>query len=91
MWHVYILQCNDGSFYAGVSTNVKNRLKRHNNGKASRYTRSRRPVELLYTEKFDTKSEALRREIEIKDFSLENKRRLIKFGLGQRFPSAQNI
>jgi len=91
MWHVYILQCNDGSFYAGASTNVKNRLKRHNNGKASRYTRARRPVGLLYTEKFDTKSEALRREIEIKDFSLENKRRLIKFGLGQRFPSAQNI
>jgi predicted GIY-YIG superfamily endonuclease len=45
-------------------------------------------MELLYKEQFTTKSEALRREIEIKDFSIANKRRLIKYGLGQRFPSA---
>jgi len=87
MWHVYILKCNDASLYTGVAIDIKKRLQRHNRGVASKYTRSRRPVELLYAEKFDNKSEALRREIEIKSFSAKNKQRLLKFGLGQRFPS----
>ena len=91
MWCVYILQCNDGSLYTGITSDIKNRLERHNSGRASKYTRSRRPVKLLYKEQFTTKSEALRREIEINDFSIDNKKRLIKYGLGQRFPSAIKI
>ena len=89
MWYVYILRCNDDSLYTGVTSNLENRLVRHNKGRASKYTRTRRPVQLLYAEKFDDKSSALSREIEIKDFSVENKRKLIQFGIGQRFPSAQ--
>jgi len=85
MWYVYILRCKDDSFYTGISVDVEKRVKRHNSPKGAKYTRTRRPVELLYTEKFNTKIEAIKREIEIKRFSRENKRRLIKFGLGQRF------
>ena len=91
MWYTYILRCSDGSFYAGITTDVEKRLLCHNSGKASKYTRSRRPVELLYIEKLTTKSEAISREKEIKNFSVKNKRRLVKFGLGRRFPSAVNI
>jgi len=91
MWNVYILLCSDGSLYTGICINIKDRVKRHNSGRASKYTRSRRPVELLYAEQCATKAEASSREREIKDFSVENKRRLVKFGLGQRFPSARKI
>jgi predicted GIY-YIG superfamily endonuclease len=90
MWHVYILHCSDGSLYTGVTTNVERRLHCHNKGRGSKYTRSRRPVELVYVENFTTKTEALRREIEIKDFSIDNKKQLIKHGLGQRFPRHLN-
>lgn len=89
MWYVYLLRCRDNSLYTGVTSNLENRLVCHNKGRASKYTRTRRPVELLYAEEFDDKSSALSREIEIKDFSVENKRKLIQFGIGQRFPSAQ--
>jgi putative endonuclease len=85
MWYVYIMKCNDNSFYTGISIDVEKRLKRHNSSKGARYTRVRRPVELLYTEQFDTKTEAIQREIQIKDFSRQNKIQLIKFGTGQRF------
>ena len=88
MWHVYIVQCSDGSLYTGSTTDIEARLKRHNAGKASKYTRSRRPVALVYTEEFDDRPTALSREIEIKNFGVENKKRLIRFGLGQRSPSA---
>jgi putative endonuclease len=91
MWHVYILLCKDSSFYTGICENINDRLKRHNSGRASKYTRSRRPVVLLYIEKCASKSRALRREAEIKDFSRESKKRLIKCGSGRRFPSALKI
>jgi len=77
--------------YTGVTSNLENRLVCHNKGRASRYTRVRRPVELLYVEEFDDKSSALSREIEIKDFSVENKKKLIRCGVGQRFPSALHL
>jgi putative endonuclease len=91
MWYVYILECSDGSLYTGISSDVDGRLKRHNAGKGARYTRMHRPVKLLYSEQFDTKSEALIREIEIKNFSIENKKRLIKFGRGERSPSVREV
>ena len=87
MWHVYILRCNDDSFYTGITTDIKERLVRHNCGSGSQYTKLRRPVELLYTECFENKGAAKKREIEIKGFSIANKKRLIKFGTGERFPT----
>jgi putative endonuclease len=85
MWNVYIVLYKDGSFYTGIATDIIERIKRHNSGKGAKYTRSRRPVELLYAEEFDTKTEAIKKEIEIKGLSRENKKRLIRLGLGQRF------
>jgi putative endonuclease len=77
-WFIYILQCSDGSFYTGISNNVQARLKQHNNGKGSKYIRSKRPAVLIYTEKVDTKSQALKREIEIKGLSRDEKEQLVK-------------
>jgi len=88
MWYVYILLCQDNSFYTGIATNVEKRLKAHNQGRGVRYTRNRRPVKLLYAEPLTTKSRALKREIEIKKLSVANKLRLIKYGTGQRFSLA---
>ena len=60
MWHVYILKCSDSSLYTGISANVITRVLTHNKGKGSKYTRPRKPVELIYTEEFKTRSEALK-------------------------------
>lgn len=69
MWFVYILLCEDGSFYTGVSNNVQKRFLDHKNGKGGHYTRSHKPVKIIYSENLPTQSEALKREAEIKDWS----------------------
>jgi len=76
-WHVYILECRDGSFYTGITTDIERRIKEHNNSPlGARYTRSRRPVKLHYHENVDNRSEALKRELQIKKLSSKNKRSL---------------
>jgi predicted GIY-YIG superfamily endonuclease len=79
-WVVYIVQCADGTFYTGISNNLERRLKQHNAGTASRYTRYRLPVTLIYQEVQPTKSAALKRELEIKKLSRKAKQRLINEG-----------
>ena len=91
MWYVYILKCNDNSYYVGSSTNIEDRVKRHNQGKGAQYTKLRRPVTLVYVERFDIKNLAERREIQIKKMSVINKEHLIKYGTGERFPSGNRI
>ena len=76
-WYVYILRCADGSLYTGITTDLDRRCKQHNAGTASRYTRSRLPVELVYQEARDSQSEALKRELEIKALSRQQKQSLI--------------
>jgi len=76
-WHIYILECSDKSYYTGITTDLIKRLERHNSGDGAKYTRARRPVSLVYSEKSLSKSEAKRREIEIKSFSRKNKELLI--------------
>lgn len=78
MNYVYILECADGTLYTGWTTDMQKRLKAHNTGKGAKYTRCRRPVKLIYTEQFDSKSDALRREHEIKQLSRVQKLLLIK-------------
>ena len=78
MFYVYMVRCADGTFYTGYTTNVNRRVDMHNKGKGARYTRSRLPVELLYQETFPTKTEALRREYEVKQLTREQKERLIQ-------------
>ena len=60
--YTYILRCTDGTYYCGWTNNLDRRLKAHNEGKGAKYTRSRRPVALVYYEAFSTKEEAMRRE-----------------------------
>ena len=76
--YAYLLRCRDGSFYAGWTNDPERRLKAHNSGTASKYTRSRRPVEMVYLEEFETKSEAMKREAALKMMTREQKLELIK-------------
>ncbi len=79
----YILRCADGTLYTGWTNDLARRLAAHNNGTASRYTRSRRPVTLVYHETFPTKQEAMGREWAIKHLSRREKLRLIHSGGSQ--------
>lgn len=75
--YIYILECSDGSLYTGYTTDVDRRVKEHNKGKGAKYTKGRTPVELKYKEEYDTQSEAMSREYEIKQMSREKKEQLI--------------
>ena len=78
-YYVYIVECSDGSLYTGYTTNVDRRLNEHNYSfsKGSKYTRSRRPVRLVYTETFSDLSSALKREHAIKKLSRKQKQQMI--------------
>lgn len=77
LWHVYIMHCADGTLYTGITTNVARRLSQHNDGKASKYTRSRLPVKPVMVEVAFDRSRALRRELEIKRMPRAAKWKLI--------------
>lgn len=81
MWFTYILLCEDGSFYTGSSNNVSKRFYDHKNGKGGRYTRSHKPIKLIYQEQFITQSEALKRESEIKSWNRKKKIKILKLEL----------
>ena len=78
MNYVYLLRCSDNSIYCGWTTDLNARLAAHNSGHGAKYTRSRLPVELVYYEKYEDKTEALSREWHIKRLSREEKLRLIE-------------
>ena len=70
-WFLYILKCCDNTFYTGITNDLQRRLDKHNDGSASRYTRSRRPVKLIYHERCQNKSSALKKECRDKVYSPE--------------------
>jgi len=74
---VYILECNDGSLYTGITTNVERRLHEHKNGKGGHYTASRQVQHVVYTEEHPNRSAALKREAEIKKLPKDKKLQLI--------------
>ena len=76
--YTYLLQCADGTLYCGWTNHLKKRVEAHNAGKGAKYTKSRRPVILVYYEEYETKSEALRREAAIKKLSRQEKLRMIR-------------
>ncbi|MBN2286261.1 MAG: GIY-YIG nuclease family protein [Tissierellales bacterium] len=78
MPYVYILKCSDDSLYTGWTQNLDQRIEKHNAGIGAKYTRGRLPVILVHSESFDTKEEAMKREIAIKKLSREAKLMLIK-------------
>ena len=76
--YVYILLCSDNTLYTGWTNDLEERLCAHNSGTGAKYTRMRLPVKLVYTENFETKSEAMKREYEIKKLSRGKKCELIE-------------
>ena len=77
MNYVYILRCGDGSLYTGWTNDLAARVKAHNAGVGAKYTRSRRPVELVYYESFETREEAMSREWHLKRLTRQEKLALI--------------
>lgn len=75
--YTYMVKCNDDTLYTGWTVNLQNRIKSHNLGKGAKYTKSRRPVQLVYYEEFKTKSEAMKREYAIKQLNRSEKLKLI--------------
>ncbi len=75
--YCYILECADGTFYTGWSTDPERRLSAHNKGRGARYTRARRPVRLVYVEPQADKVSAMKRERAIKTMTREQKQKLI--------------
>jgi putative endonuclease len=78
-YFIYLLRCKDGSLYCGYTNNLIKRIHEHNHSKlGAKYTKNRRPVELVYYEEFDTQSKALKREKEIKKLGKISKEKLVK-------------
>ncbi len=76
-WHLYIVECSDGSLYTGITTDIQRRIKEHNIGKGAKSLLGKRPVILIYTEDFNTNREAMRRETEIKRWPRVKKLELV--------------
>ena len=76
--YVYMLRCGDGSLYTGWTNNLEKRLLSHQSGRGSKYTRAHLPVELVYSETFDSKEEAMAREYALKRLSRQEKLSLIQ-------------
>lgn len=83
MYYIYIVRCSDNSLYCGQTNNLKKRIKEHNFGKtkSAKYTKTRRPVKLVYQEEFETLQLAMKREAEIKSWKKLQKESLIKANL----------
>lgn len=80
MYYVYLIQCNDGSFYTGITSNLERRFKEHKTKSGGWHTKLHKPIKLLYSERYKIKREALSREKQIKGWRREKKMNLIKFG-----------
>ena len=77
MWHLYILRCSDDSLYTGITTDLERRIEEHREGNGSKYVRSRLPCEIVYTEELESRSEALKREAEVKSWNKWEKEELV--------------
>lgn len=76
--HVYIVECSDGTYYTGYTTDVTRRVAEHNEGAGAKYTRGRRPVQLVHEEAYGSRAAAMRREYAIKQLSRPAKERLVR-------------
>ena len=77
-WIVYILQCDDGSFYTGITPNLERRFQEHKEGRGGRYTSLHKPLMIAYFENFKTRGNALKRERQIKGWNRQKKENLIQ-------------
>ena len=76
--YVYVVECGDGTYYTGYTTDVERRVAEHNDGTAAKYTRGRRPVTLVHVEAHDSQSAAMQREYAIKQLRRATKEQLIQ-------------
>ena len=76
MYYLYLIQCEDGSIYTGITTDLKRRFKEHSDKVGGHYTRAHKVEKILYAEKYPTRSEALKREMEIKKLRRKEKLKL---------------
>jgi putative endonuclease len=83
MYFVYILQCRDGSYYTGITTDVERRFKEHKNGTGGLYTRAKKAKRIVYQEKHADRSSASKREAEIKSWPRQKKMALIRSKSGR--------
>ena len=79
-WQLYLLRCGDGTLYTGIALDAQKRLLAHQKGRGAKYTRGRGPLKLVYTETCANHSEALKRELEVKSMTREEKEALIETG-----------
>ncbi|TCT23609.1 putative endonuclease [Melghiribacillus thermohalophilus] len=77
MYYTYMLRCSDGSLYTGYTNRLEYRISQHQAGKGAKYTKGRRPVQLVYVEEYETKGEAMKRENQIKQLSKSEKEALV--------------
>lgn len=77
MHYVYIVKCSDDTYYTGYTNNLSRRIEQHNQGEGAKYTKGRRPVELVYSKEFNSKSKAMKREYKIKQLTRQKKIELI--------------
>ena len=77
-WCVYMLLCDDNTIYTGITNDLKKRFENHISGKGAKYLRGRKPLEIVYTENFQNRSMATKREMEIKKLNRRKKETLIK-------------
>ena len=77
-WLLYVLKCRDGTLYTGITTDVLRRVQQHNDGRASRFTRSRLPVKLMFSEPCRDRSQALKKEYAMKQLSRKEKKAYIR-------------
>lgn len=77
IWHLYILECGDGTLYTGITDDVQRRLAQHSSGRGAKYTRGRGPLRLVYSEECGTRAEASRREYAVHRMTREQKLNLI--------------
>ncbi len=79
IWHVYMVRCSDGTLYTGITNDLEKRIEAHNSGKeGARYTRSRRPVKLVYSEQVKSKSAAAKLEYQLKKLPRLKKDTLVR-------------
>jgi len=77
-YYFYLARCSDNTLYCGYCINVADREAKHNKGEGAKYTRQRRPIKIIYWEKFKTASEAMKREAQVKSWRRDKKEKLIK-------------
>ncbi|MFA6308059.1 MAG: GIY-YIG nuclease family protein [Patescibacteria group bacterium] len=77
-YYFYLARCSDNTLYCGYCRNLSDRENKHNNGDGAKYTKQRRPIKIVYSEQFNSISEAMKREAQVKSWKREEKEKLIK-------------